>query len=361
MGVRSDETARLQAVAQSKPRRMMPPHDKGLLHDRALLHELQIHQIELEMQNEALRQSQSALEASRERYADLFDFAPVAYVTLSRNGQIAEANLFAASGLGILREELVGQNLGRFIAPENLESWQRHASAAWQAPGNRMQDLELTLKRADGSQFPALLHCMAMACPGGSLTMRIALFDNTRRSAAAAEMQRLAYYDSLTQLPNRHLFRDRLEQAVSASKRTGQLEALLFLDLDNFKVANDTHGHDAGDRLLIEVAHRLRSSLREGDTVARIGGDEFVMILEGLGTSADNAAGLARQVGEKMQQLISQRFDLGGVEFWCTTSIGVCMFGANDHADDLLRKADMALYQAKRAGRNLMRFFDPSA
>lgn len=357
---RSSANAALRAIAEARVRRARPRRAERLRDDRTLVHELQVHQIELEMQNEALRKSQAEQEMARDRYADLFNFAPVVYVTLSRDGRIVEANLAAASGFGVPQPELVDQCFERFVAPVDSERWRRHAAAGWQEPGKRMLEFELLLRKVDGAQFSAQFHCMAINRPGMPDTMRIALFDSTERSAAAAEMQRLAYHDALTQLPNRRLFEDRLVHAVAGSKRSGLHGSILFLDLDNFKPLNDIHGHDAGDRLLIEIARRLRSGLREGDTVARIGGDEFVMILEALDASEKGAEALARQVGEKLRRAVSQHFDLGGVTFQCTTSIGVRLFGPREQVDDLLRHADRALYQAKRAGRNQMRFFDPS-
>ncbi|MBA4741467.1 MAG: sensor domain-containing diguanylate cyclase [Azoarcus sp.] len=325
--------------------------------DRALLQELQLHQLELEMQNEALRKAQSALEVARDRYVDLFDFAPVAYLTLSRDGRITEANFVAARALSVPRSELMKQRIERFVAPRDADRWHRQADAAWQAAGASMPDFELLLKDGNGLEFPAQMHCMTTARSNSDPLMRIALFDNTERNAAAAEMQRMANYDSLTELPNRHLFQDRLAHAVSAGRRNGMYGAVLFLDLDNFKMLNDTCGHDAGDRLLTEVAHRLRSSLREGDTVARLGGDEFVMILEGLGTSERPAARLATQVANKLNRKIAHPVAIGTGVFQCTTSVGVRMFGPEEGAQDLVKQADFALYQAKSAGRNQVRLF----
>lgn len=345
-----------EALAREKPG---SAQDAGT-RDSALVHELQVHQIELEMQNELLRNALSALENAHDRYLDLFEFAPVAYLTVTPAGKIAEANFAAASLLGMSRDDLVKQHVNRLVAPVDLARWRRNEVAAWQASGAPIPEFGLLFRRADGSQFPARLHCMATDRSGSPATMRIALFDYTEQSAAEAEMHRLANYDALTQLPNRRLFQDRLAQAVAASRRNGMYAAILFLDLDNFKTLNDSRGHDAGDRLLIEVSNRLRSSLREGDTVARIGGDEFVMILEGLGTIEHAAALLARQIGEKLINGIAHRVSTEALEFDCTTSIGVRLFGPQDHGPDLLKQADFALYQAKSAGRNQLRVFEPS-
>ena len=352
-----ENPGRLNAGTATRNQHRPPLEDEQTRRNRALLHELEVHQIELEMQNEALQKYQGELEASRDRYADLFDFAPVAYVTLSTDRYITEANLLAASGLRTAREKLAQQCFDDFVDPVDLERWRQHAAAAWQTPGTRMPDFDLLLRASDGSQIPSQLHCMAMKSHGAAATMRVALFDTTERTAAAAEMQHLAYNDALTDLPNRRLFQDRLCHAVASGRRTGRYGAILFLDLDNFKLLNDTYGHDAGDRMLIEIAHRLRSGLREGDTAARIGGDEFAMILEGLDTSVEGAAKLARQVGEKLRGAIARRIDPGKAAVQCTTSIGVRVFGPADQVESLLSHADLALYDAKRAGRDQVRFF----
>ncbi|RAU17429.1 hypothetical protein DN062_13505 [Nitrincola tibetensis] len=346
------------AEPQVRPNNLLRKDARPHLDDNSLLHELQVHQMELEMQNEMLLKAQAELEETSDRYTDLFDFAPISYITLSEDGRISEANLAATAQLAGERDSLIGHYFAEFLDPDDHERWMRHVNAGWQRPGTRLPEFELLLRENGQALFSAELHCMVTARPGASASLRIALFDTTERRAVAAEMERLAYFDSLTQLPNRRLFQDRLEQAVTASKRSGRYGAVLFLDLDGFKILNDTHGHDAGDHLLIEIAHRLRTNLREGDTVARIGGDEFVMILERLDLSEAGAAQFAQEVGEKLKRIISISFDPEGIELQCTVSIGVRLFGPTAQVDDLLKQADQALYQAKRAGRNQISFFN---
>jgi len=326
----------------------------------ALLHELQVHQIELQMQNKVLQQAQIRLEAARDRYESLFNFAPVAYLSLSRHGIVVEANLAAGRLLGRTLANLIRKPFEDFIAEVEHDHWRDHFSATWKGPSSQTQDLELQLKGPDGSSFPAQLQCMAVDGPNLTRTLRLALFDITERSRVEAEVQRQAHYDALTHLPNRRLLQDRLEHALASTARTGLHGAILFLDLDTFKTLNDRCGHDAGDRLLVEVAQRLKSGLREGDTVARIGGDEFVMILENLSTDAQAAAVLAKQIGEKLREAIAHRLDTDGAHFQCSASIGVRLFEAGESVDDLFKQADLAMYQAKAAGRNQLRFFDPS-
>lgn len=180
---------------------------------------------------------------------------------------------------------------------------------------------------------------------------------------AQTEIHKLAFFDPLTQLPNRRLFVDRLKQALNRSERGGQVGALLFIDLDNFKTLNDTLGHAAGDSLLQLVAKRLLGCVRQSDTVSRFGGDEFLVMLEDLAPSQldqmDAARKEARQVAQKVLAELGQPAHMLGAEYVNTPSIGVVLFQGRENADDLLKWADMAMYQAKASGRNALRFFDP--
>jgi len=217
----------------------------------------------------------------------------------------------------------------------------------------------LFLQRQDGSQFWAHLRSRSLypeAPQAGSIWV---IEDFTERKAIEDEVKSLAFYDPLTQLPNRRLLLDRLKQALMASMRSGSLGALLFIDLDHFKTLNDTLGHDKGDLLLQQVARRLTSCVREGDTVARFGGDEFVVILEGLGGHVDEAAAHCRAVGGKIFDVLNQPYVLDGHERRSSPSIGIALFdGRHNAVEELLKQADLAMYQAKTSGRNTLRFFD---
>ena len=194
----------------------------------------------------------------------------------------------------------------------------------------------------------------------GSVLMHGYTLDVTDRKRAAQEIERLAFYDALTQLPNRRLLLDRLHRLVLSSQRTHQHGALLFIDLDNFKDLNDTLGHDMGDQLLTQVAQRLVCSVRECDTVARFGGDEFVILLEGLDTDTDHAVRQAEAVACKLLLALNTPFELAGQQHYSTPSIGLTLFGQERQSvDELLKRADLAMYEAKAAGRNTHRFFDP--
>ena len=173
------------------------------------------------------------------------------------------------------------------------------------------------------------------------------------------DIKRIAFYDTLTNLPNRRLLLDRLEQALASFKLSGKLGALIFIDLDHFKNLNDTRGHFTGDLLLQQVAQRLTECVREEDTVARIGGDEFVVMLQGLGERADDAALAVRAVGEEILSVLNQPYLLEGQEHVCSSSMGVALYEDGVvNVEDLLKRADLAMYQVKAAGRNSMLFFD---
>jgi diguanylate cyclase (GGDEF)-like protein/PAS domain S-box-containing protein len=185
--------------------------------------------------------------------------------------------------------------------------------------------------------------------------------DITERKRAEAEIQRLAFYDELTKLPNRRLLLDRLERVATACERDGQHGALLFLDLDNFKGINDTMGHEWGDRLLVQVGMRLRASVRATDTVARLGGDEFVVVLQGLSSGETGAAVESEAVAQKVLQALNEPYDMDGSELHSTPSIGIALFRDRQQpVNELLKRADLAMYQAKSQGRNTLCFFDPA-
>lgn len=232
---------------------------------------------------------------------------------------------------------------------------------------------EIWNRHKNGDVFPEWMTITAVYAANGEISRYVGAFsDISERKQAEAHIRVLAFYDPLTGLPNRRLLYDRLAQAIAASGRSGCQGALMFLDLDHFKVLNDTRGHETGDQLLIEVARRLTSGVREGDTVARLGGDEFVVMLENLDGEYRLAAVQAEEVAEKLLLAIAQPFMLrsplvaasGGEPaaeiYHCTCSIGVALFlGHTASVDDLLRHADVAMYQAKAASRNAVRFFDP--
>jgi diguanylate cyclase (GGDEF)-like protein len=190
---------------------------------------------------------------------------------------------------------------------------------------------------------------------------KILQLDIARHKEAEDKIQHLAYYDLLTNLPNRRLLIDRLEHSLAVIARHKNHGAILFIDLDHFKTLNDTKGHSIGDLLLVEVAKRLQTCVRDGDTLARLGGDEFVVILEDLNEDAAQAAVQVEAVCSKIISAVSQPYHLDSYLYHSSASVGVCMFNNQQiTVDELLKRADIAMYQAKSAGRNTLSFYDPA-
>ncbi|MFM9916742.1 MAG: putative bifunctional diguanylate cyclase/phosphodiesterase [Rhizobacter sp.] len=445
-----------------------------------LTHELHVHQIELEMQNEELRRTQAALAAARDRYVDLYDRAPVGYATVDAQGIIVEVNLTGAAMLGAQRKQLQGQPFARYVASDDADRWHRFMSPRNPNPGR----IELALPAADGRIVHVQVDGLRVALPGEKPVLRITLadicehkrveselrlaatafdaqegimitdergviqrvnraftqitgygpeeaigrsarllhsgrhdaafysamwelllrtgawegevwnrrkngevfvewltiaavhdhdregtryvgtmLDISQRKSREDEIAQLAFYDPLTNLPNRRLMKDRLHQAMALSARTDREGALMFVDLDHFKGINDTLGHDIGDLLLQQVAHRLTLCMREGDTVARPGGDEFIVMLAAdLSETPVEAAAQAQVVGKKILAALNEPYQLQGTEYHGSASIGVALFSGHDvTVPELLKRADQAMYQAKAEGRNTLRFYNPAA
>ncbi len=247
------------------------------------------------------------------------------------------------------------------IHPEDLESvvnaFEKHLSG--ESP---RYETEHRLRHLDGSWVWVQTRGKVVERDGDGKPLRMlgSRMDISALKLHESEIQRLAFYDGLTGLPNRRLLLDRISRAINLSHRTRQVGAVLFIDLDNFKDLNDTLGHDKGDMLLTQVAARLLEVTRKTDTVSRLGGDEFVVMLEGLGEAATDGCQRAEQVGQNIVQRLSMPYLLNGHEVFSTPSVGVATFGANTESIDVvLKQADLAMYQAKAAGRNTLRLFSP--
>ena len=259
---------------------------------------------------------------------------------------------------GYSAEDAIGKNLGMLKSDhQNEDFYSRmqktlHQDNSWQG--------EIWNQRKNGEVYPEWLTVTAVVDKERKITNYIcAFFDITERKQAEEKIHNLAFYDSLTQLPNRRLLLDRLHQAVASGARNHTCAALLFIDLDNFKILNDTRGHDIGDLLLIEVAQRLRTCIRDSDSLARLGGDEFVVLLNELSEDRTQAAVQAKGVGEKILNSINLPYLLDNIEHYSSTSIGISLFADyQQNLDDLLKQADTAMYAAKKSGRNTLRFFD---
>jgi diguanylate cyclase (GGDEF)-like protein/PAS domain S-box-containing protein len=441
------------------------------LDDKKLLHELQVHQIELEMQNEELQAVQVKAEASLKRYTELYDMAPVSYLTLGRDGAIHQLNLKAAELLGVFRAKLVQQRFQVFISSGSLPVFDDFLFDVF--AGKTAQSCELSLIAA-GRSSARIVHIEAIAndddrscrvilvditerkvneeklkladlvyqsiaeavmvadadnqivsinpaftrmtgysqqeaigqstsllksgrqneafyqtmwyelhSTGGwqgeiwnrrkngeiylewltistvyddqnNVLHRVATFsDITDQKHAEQTIWQQANFDSLTGLPNRHMFYERLAQEMKKSKRAGLPLALLFLDLDHFKDINDTMGHGKGDLLLKEMAQRLVHCVRNTDTVARLGGDEFTIILSEI-REHDSIERLAQEI---LHQL-TKPFELDGQCAYASVSIGITLFPEDtDDIDELIKNADQAMYAAKNQGRNCRNYF----
>ncbi|MEO5342105.1 MAG: EAL domain-containing protein [Gammaproteobacteria bacterium SHHR-1] len=253
--------------------------------------------------------------------------------------------------------------INAIVHPDDQALWldhvQQHLPEASDAnPGN----LELRIRRKDGQVLWVNHRCRAVFDPTGQyLGRRVSMSDISERKAAEERIYSLAYYDPLTGLPNRRLFLDHLNQALLASQRGQLFGALLMLDLDHFKNINETHGHELGDLLLIETAKRIQTGVRLEDRVCRLGGDEYLILVEGLASAEQLAATQTEQIAEKLRAALSQPIYLKAAngEYQITPSIGISLFrGADKGAETLLKQVEVALYQAKDAGRDTIRFFN---
>lgn len=441
---------------------------------QSALHDLRVHQIELEMQNEELRRSQHALDAARADYADLYNQAPVGYVTLDDAGHILQANLTATQLLGVTHQAMLGLPLSHFIhrddqdayyllrkqrqtqqelsaelrlkhldggffwaklmatvaqteagapvlrvivmdisagiaaqeqvllaasvfsearegimitdtsghivnvnaafthitgysrdevlgqTPHLLNSGRQtsaHFAAMWQDLRNKGHWYgELWNRRKNGEVYAELQTITTVRDARGNATHYVALFsDITAFKANQAKLEHIAHYDLLTNLPNRALLAERLRKDMSQAYRYGRLLAVAYIDLDSFKEVNDQHGHEIGDRLLVAVANRMKDALRDGDTLARIGGDEFVAVLTDLADTSSCVPMLNR-----MLEAASQTLQIDALTLQVSASLGVTFYPQAEvvEPDMLLRQADQAMYQAKQTGKNRYNLFD---
>jgi diguanylate cyclase (GGDEF)-like protein/PAS domain S-box-containing protein len=276
-----------------------------------------------------------------------------------RLGVILRVNPSFTLTTGYTEAEAVGQS------PRLLSS-DRHPAEFWAAMWQSLHTVgswqaEVWNKRKNGEIYADWVIINAVRDAQGEVTHFVGtLTDISQRKEAEGKIIRLAFYDPLTNLPNRRLMQDRLHQAISASQRNQSCGALLCLDLDNFKLLNDSVGHDVGDLLLQKIALRLTENIRDCDTAARFGGDTFLIMLEDLGADPVLAAAKAELIAQKLLDLLRQPHPLPDQAYQGSVSMGITLFGAQeDTADTLIKHVELAMYQAKAAGRNTLRFFDP--
>ena len=301
------------------------------------------------------------LRANEQRLRSILERLPVGLCLVQNDGRIGFRNQRYIDICGYTQEDVPDSDTWWARAyPDPVE--RDTTRKMWRAADERaagsngiIPSAEYTILCNDGLRRP--VEVSGVFVDGGRL---ITMQDLSQRKAAEEEINSLAYYDPLTRLPNRRLLMDRLQHALATSARHHRSGALLMLDLDNFKTLNETRGHDRGDTLLQHVAHRLRSCVHEDDTVARQGGDEFVVVLEDLGDSPEDAAARSEEVGQRILAVLREPYELDGGEHHSSISMGITIFSdMRETVDELLKRADLALYQAKDAGRDTLRFYDP--
>ncbi len=293
--------------------------------------------------------------------AKVFSHAREGIVITDAAGLILDVNETFTSITGYSREEVLGHPPGMLKSglhgPDFYDAMWRDLTEQGFWSG------ELWNKRKNREIYPQLLTISAVRDHNRTVQQYVGLFsDITKRKQLEEQVRQMAYSDYLTNLPNRRILDDRLAQAIAASHRTGLYGALMFLDLDNFKSLNDTHGHEVGDLLLLEVARRLKACVREMDTIARFGGDEFVVMLTELNTDKAQARDKAAKVAEQIRLRLAETYVLNvahlnrpqaTVQHTCTASIGVAFFGDRQGGrESVIASADAAMYQAKSEGRN---------
>ncbi|MBU1425780.1 MAG: diguanylate cyclase [Gammaproteobacteria bacterium] len=297
---------------------------------------------------------------SEQRYRLLLEHSPVGIIHYNSNLIITYSNDCFADMLHTSVERLNGLDM-------NTLKDQSILPALRKALGGEFGYYEghYSATHSDADKWVAIT-CAPSLDGEGRIAGGVAIIqDITERKLAEAHIHNLAFYDSLTKIPNRRMLNDRLDQTIAASRRNARYGALMFLDLDNFKPLNDTHGHTAGDLLLIEAARRIGSCIRETDTVARFGGDEFVVLLGELKEDQAESTTGAGRVAEKIRASMSEPYRLMvrqddnseiTVEHHCTSSIGVVLFNHQASREEILKQADKAMYEAKKAGRNCVVF-----
>jgi diguanylate cyclase (GGDEF)-like protein/PAS domain S-box-containing protein len=323
------------------------------------LHGNPLHYITLVEDINALKAAEEALRDSEQRYRTIF-MTSLDAISISRlsDGRYIDVNKAFLDTLEMERDDVIGRTsleLGIWADPRDRQNF---VDALHQSSFCR--DVEVRFRKKTGKTFWALSSASIIEM-GGVPCMLGVIRDISEAKEAANTIRDLAYYDSLTGLPNRRLLLERLNQTIAATERSPLRKALLVIDLDEFKTLNDTLGHSVGDLMLQEAARRILCCAGETDMVGRLGGDEFVLLLEDLNPNPEIAAAKARLVAEKLLGLVSQPYMLDGHECRSTASLGIAVFGdMSDTANEILQQADLAMDQAKAAGRNSMHFFAPA-
>jgi diguanylate cyclase (GGDEF)-like protein/PAS domain S-box-containing protein len=303
---------------------------------RRLVHELQVHQIELEMQNEALMQTRGELEEALRKYTDLYDFAPVGYFSLARDGTICQVNLAGASLVGIERGALVERRLGVFVSDQSRETFNSFLAKVFES--GQKQTCEVALLQEGGGQLWVYIEALNDSSNGQVEECQAVMSDITERKQAEEKLKYLSSHDALTGLYNRGFF---VEEMDRLGRGRGFPVSIIMIDVDHLKDINDGHGHAAGDALLKRVAQVLTAAFRAEDVIARIGGDEFAVLLPATDSSAAGAS-LGR-----LRRLI-QEANAAHNRTPIRLSLGVSTAGKPAPLSEVLKAADADMYHEKR-------------
>ena len=308
-----------------------------------------------ETQQKSLNLTIDELQDSKERYFSLLNLVPTAIITVDETHQIVLFNKAAEEMFGYDSQEIIGQSLEQLIPEQyrqqhkiNLENFKLTNIES----ATTLKRRPVSALRKNGEQFYVEASIGQLKLINETL-MTAAIVDITERKQAEEKILHQAHFDVLTNLPNRFLVLDRLSQQLNEAQRKNELVAVIFLDLDDFKKINDSLGHETGDKLLVEAAERLRETVRSGDTVGRLGGDEFIIMLTGINDAVD-----ARPVAENLIEQFRKAFKIDHRELILTASVGISVFPLDgENASQLLRHADSAMYHAKELGRNTYSYF----
>ena len=367
--VKSTESVTLQATTlyRNAEKIVREKADRSLKKQEAIsteetlriLHELQVHQIELEMQNEEMSRAQAELNAARTRYFDLYDLAPVGYVTVSEQGVILEANLTAATLLGVARGTLVKLLLTRFILKEDQDIYYLHRKQLLDT--GEPQACELRIVKKDGTAFWAHLAETMAKDESGARVCRVVMSDITERKKAESQREamlealrdsekrywELSMIDDLTQLYNSRHFYAQLKKEMERSNRYGNPLTLFLMDLDKFKAFNDAYGHVEGDNVLSQLGQVIKRCLRETDSAYRYGGEEFTIILP-MTTSEEGIITAKRIQTELRKEPFSPVL---GQEVYLTISIGLAQYKPKEEMKAFVHRVDQLMYKGKKNGK----------